>query len=69
MSTVIDSNMPIRWKLRETLEQLRITPHALAVEIEMAPANMYRLLRGEGPKTFDREVLSRLIRGLREICG
>ena len=30
---------------------------------------MYRLLRGDGPRSYDREMLSRVIHGLREITG
>jgi DNA-binding Xre family transcriptional regulator len=64
---VIDSTMPIQWKLRQTLASHGITPYALAVHIGMQPANMYRLLRGAGPKVFDREMLSKVIQGLREL--
>jgi predicted transcriptional regulator len=66
---MIDSHVAIKWKLRGFLEQHGITPHALAKHIDMHSANMYRLLRGDGPKTFDRETLSRVVRGLRDLTG
>ena len=69
MSEVIASAMPIRWKLRGFLETHNVSPHALAKHIGILPANMYRMLRGEGPKMFDRDVLGRIIRGLRELTG
>lgn len=65
MSLMIASVMPIKWKLKDALVARSITPHALAVHIGMQPANMYRLLRGDGPHNIDRVVLSRIIHGLR----
>ena len=69
MSQVITSDVPIQWKLRAYLEANSITPHALAKAAEIAPPNIYRMLRGEGPKMFDREVLGRIIRALRDLTG
>jgi predicted transcriptional regulator len=65
MSEVITSVVPIQWKLRGYLEAHNITAYRLAQVAEIAPPNIYRMLRGEGPKQFDREVLGRIIRALR----
>lgn len=69
MSKVIMSDMPIKWKLRAYLEQHEITAYALAKAATIEPPNIYRMLRGEGPKMFDREVLGRIIRALRDLTG
>jgi predicted transcriptional regulator len=69
MSEVITSDVPIQWKLRAYLEAHSITPHALAKAASIEPPNIYRMLRGEGPKMFDREVLGRIIRALRDLTG
>jgi predicted transcriptional regulator len=69
MSKVIASDMPIKFKLRSFLEANEISPHALAKQAGLEPPNMYRMLRGDGPKMFDREVLSRIIQSLRLMTG
>jgi predicted transcriptional regulator len=69
MSEVITSDVAIQWKLRTYLEANGITPHALAKAALIEPPNIYRMLRGDGPKMFDREVLSRIIRALRDLTG
>ena len=65
MSKVIASDVAIKFKLRSFLEAHEISPHALAKHANIEPPNMYRMLRGDGPKSFDREVLSRIIQSLR----
>jgi predicted transcriptional regulator len=69
VAEVIASAVPIKWKLREYLEANEISPYALAKHVGLEPPNMYRMLRGDGPKMFDREVLGRIIRGLRELTN
>jgi predicted transcriptional regulator len=69
MSEVITSDVPIQWKLRAYLEAHNITAYALAKAAQIAPPNIYRMLKGEGPKMFDREVLGRIIRALRDLTG
>jgi predicted transcriptional regulator len=69
MSEVITSVVPIQWKLRAFLEAHNITAYKLAQAAQIAPPNIYRMLKGEGPKMFDREVLGRIIRALRVLTG
>jgi predicted transcriptional regulator len=69
MSEVITSVVPIQWKLRGYLEAHNITAYKLAQAAQIAPPNIYRMLRGAGPKQFDREVLGRIIRALRDLTG
>ena len=69
MSEVILPFMPIRWKLRAFLDEHKVTAYALAKAASIAPPNIYRMLKGEGPKMFDREVLGRIIRALRDLTG
>jgi DNA-binding Xre family transcriptional regulator len=62
--------MPVKWKLKEYLDQHDITPYRLAQEVhgELSQKGVYRLVdQGLGGVRFD--TLSAVIKGLRTITG
>jgi DNA-binding Xre family transcriptional regulator len=61
--------MPLRWKLKNLLEQLEVNPHQLARQMEIAPPSIYRLLRDDGPENFNRGTLHNILSALESLTG
>lgn len=57
--------MPVRWRLRQYLERVGVTPYALAKAVGMPLPSMYRLLANPEPRQIDAARLGEFIAALR----
>jgi Cro/C1-type HTH DNA-binding domain len=58
---MIISGVPIRWKLREYLESINVTPYALAKAVDMPMPSMYRMLANPTPERIDSKRLGQFL--------
>jgi predicted transcriptional regulator len=56
--------MPIKWKLKQYLEQIQVTPYALAKAVNMPLPSIYRLLANPEPKQIDSKRLGQFLDAL-----
>ena len=61
-------DMPVRWKLKELLEQHNISTYRLWKQSGLAQATVYRLARGE-TMTLSAEAVNGVITALRQLTG
>lgn len=64
---MITSTVPVRWKLRQYLNSINVTPYALAKTVGMPMASMYRLLANPNPKQIDNDRLGQFLNALHEM--
>ena len=61
-------HMPVRWKIKELLEEHGLTPYRFWQESGLANRTAYRLVNGE-TTTVNTETLDAAIRTLRKLTG
>jgi DNA-binding Xre family transcriptional regulator len=62
------SSMPIRWKLKEVLEQNRLTAYQLMKETGLAGSTIYRITGGK-TEGVQGKVLDRILTALHVLTG
>lgn len=57
------------WKLKEFMDEHKLSPKTVEKAAEIGENSIYRVLRGNGVMLVDRRTLAAIIRGLRKLTG